>query len=124
MCLVNHQFAQGRWFPPEICPAKRTSVDHLRWAVNALWLKAGCKIGKYLAVEPVLIKGARRRRRVDRAVISSRFPLQLEFSDNAVILVKNDDCPIFLSGRPGPKGNAPSGQLCALSKDSIFHRRS
>src|SRR5580692_10534709 len=100
------------------------SIDHLRWAMDALRLKAGCKIGKNLAIEPVLIKGASRRSGVCRAVITRRFTLQLEFSHNTLMLAENNDGHIFLSRCPCPKGNANSCQFCALSKDSIFHRLS
>src|SRR5271165_3762194 len=92
--------------------------------MDALRLKARCQIGKSPTIQPVLIEGAGRRRRVGRAVISSRFTLQLEFSQNTLILTEENDGHIFLSCCPSPKRNASSCQFCALSKDSIFHRSS
>ncbi len=65
-------------------------IDHLRWAMDALRVESEMQDpgNKPRHRAGTGIEGAGRRRRVGRAVISSRFTLQLEFSQNTLILAE------------------------------------
>src|ERR1700730_1052015 len=112
--FINYEVRKSRSFPLLVGPREASGIDDLRRPMEPSWLKARSRIRQQLAVDPILIKGARGGLKIKEACVSRRLPFQRSFSDKILSRIQDHDGQIFLSRCPCSKRNPMCRDFCAL----------